>query len=441
LTAKTADEPYLIHNEETPLVVRGSFLRSLLLDELGNGLVPPNGIDIQGAQIVGDVDLRGCNVNYSISLRKCKFLGVLDLSGAAFVKLVLTGTSVERLCLSDCTCSGSVILSYGFRTLHPVVARGAKIGGQLGCSGGQFLGYPIAISIEAAEIQEALFWRQVKDLWGTVDFTNARVGCLVDDPDSWPSKGNLRLAGFEYGSIESNTSIVYFDRLDWLERQHEPHLTDDFRPQPFEQLVKVLKATGREEEATKVAIRKLHYQRDANFLRRNRRVTELSHQIRMSPLLRAVLSVKLEHQQKWSIDNFALFLIAGWRWLQAAIFWAVAGYGYRPSRCIFWAIILIVSGGALFAGLYENGNMVHVTQSLMSDISGEDVNFPTFYSTAYAADLFIPLVDLKQASNWALVDKPDGSMRPFLLFYWCYIFLGWVFAAIFAASVSGLVRK
>ncbi|WP_139226770.1 hypothetical protein [Poseidonocella pacifica] len=264
---KTETLPLRDQAKETPLVIRGSFLRKLILGQLGENLVPPEGIDIKHAQVIGDVVLRGCTVDFPISLEHCKVLGILDFSGATIVDLVLKGTSVERLYLSEIICRGSIVLSYGFRTLHPMVARGARIGGQLGCSGGAFLGYPLAISIEAAKIEEAFFWRQVKGLWGIVDLTNARVGCLIDDPDSWPSRGNLRLNGFTYGSFESNTSTIYFDRLDWLRRQYEPHLADDFRPQPFEQLAKVLRETGREAEATKIAISKLHFQRDANFLR------------------------------------------------------------------------------------------------------------------------------------------------------------------------------
>ncbi|WP_424990257.1 hypothetical protein [Fluviibacterium sp. S390] len=337
----------------------------------------------------------------------------------------------------------SIILSYGFRTLYPVVARGAKIGGQLGCSGGEFLGHPLAISLEAAEIREAFFWRHVRNLWGTVDLTNASVGCLIDDPDSWPSKGKLRLAGFTYGSFESNTSTSYYDRLDWLERQYEPHLSDDFRPQPFEQLVKVLHATGREDEAKKVAIRKLNFQREADFLRRNRKVTRLAHQIRMTshPLRLFVLKMKLDHERKWSIDNVAIFLVAGWSWLVSTMFWAFAGYGYRPARCIIWSVFMIALGGWVFSGLYDNGNIVNVVQNSANGASVYEANSPRFYPTAYAADVFIPFIDLRQASDWALLETPAEPIRPYLLFYWGYILMGWIFTAIFGASVTGLVRK
>lgn len=444
LAAETTGDELSEHQpDKSPLVVRGSFLRNLILGKLGGDLLPPEGLVIQSAQIIGDVNLRGCKVSCPISLQECIVLGVLDLSGATIVELVLKGTSVERLCLSEVTCKGSIILSYGFRTLHPVVARGARIGGQLGCSGGEFLGYPLAISLEAAEIQEAFFWRHVINLWGIVDLTNTRVGCLIDDPDSWPSKGNLRLAGFTYGTVESNTSTVYYDRLDWLERQYEPHLTDDFRPQPFEQLVKVLQTTGRESEAKKIAISKLHYQRDADFLRRNRKITKLNHQLRMTrnPLRQAMLAMALKQRRKWSFDNIALFLIAGWSWLVSTMFWAFAGYGYRPARCIVWSIFTIALGGWVFSDLYENGNIIHVTQNTVSATSEHEANLPTFYPTAFAADAFIPLIDLRQASNWVLIERQGEPIQPFLLFYWVYIFMGWVFAAIFGASVTGLVRK
>gem|GEM_PF-4875451 len=150
-------------------------------------------------------------------------------------------------------------------------------------------------------------------------------------------------------------------------------------------------------------------------------------------LKRALLTMELEQERKWSFDNAALLLMAGWRWLLSTVFWAFAGYGYRPSRCIFWSIFMIMIGGWIFSGLYENGNMIHLTQS--------EMHLPNFYPTAYAADLFIPLIDLRQASDWVLIERPDEPFRPMLLFYWGYSFLGWVFAAIFGASVTGLVRK
>ncbi|MEM5543701.1 hypothetical protein WNY61_13230 [Sulfitobacter sp. AS92] len=440
----TTESDHLEHPTEIrQLVVRGSFLRELLLGNLGENLLPPKGLVVEGVQINGNVDLRGCSVDCPVSLRKCNIFGDLDLTGATIIELVLTGTLVGRIHLSEINCKGSIILSYGFRTLYPVVARGAKIGGQLGCSGGEFLGHPLAISLEAAEIQEAFFWRHVQNLWGIVDLTNTSVGCLVDDPDSWPSKGKLRLAGFTYGSVESNTSTIYYDRLDWLERQYEPHLTDDFRPQPFEQLVKVLHATGRENEAKKVAIRKLNYQRDADFLRRSRNVTKLAHQIRMTsnPFDQFVLKMKLENERKWSPDNFALFLIAGWSWLVSTMFWAFAGYGYRPARCIIWSIIMIAIGGWVFSGLYENGNIVQVAQNSINGASTYGANSPRFYPIAYAADVFIPLIDLRQASDWALLERTAEPIRPFLIFYWGYILMGWFSAAVFGASVTGLVRK
>lgn len=422
--------------------IRGSLLRSLIMGKLEGYSIPPKGIILRGATVIGDIDLCGCTIQHPIRFENCSIRGVLDFSNSRIEELVLRGTAVERLILSEMTCNGSVILSYGFRTLYPVMARGAKIGGQLGCSGGEFRGYPIAISLEAAIVKESFFWRQVRGLWGVVDLTNAHVGCLLDDPDSWPRKGDLILAGFSYGSIESNTSTYYFDRLNWLERQYNPHLSDDFRPQPFEQLAKVLRESGREIEAVSIAINKLHYQRNANFMRRNRKVTELRHRLRAgrpSIIERILIQKLIEKEQRLNLDNFVLFFIAGWRWLVAFFFWAFAGYGYRPSRCIGWSLLIIVVAGFLYSDYQQRGGITYAPSSLRYDHANSGV--PDFHPFAYAADVFIPFVDLGQASIWRIEQDEIKDSQFMLVFNWCYIFLGWIAAAIFGASVTGLIRR
>ena len=196
--------------------IRGSLLESLIRTDQNTSMLPDKGIVIEGAFIVGDIDLCGCTIAKPIEFHGCKVLGVLDLSKSKISELILKGTSVERLKLGGIKCSGNIILSYGFKTLHTVSARGAQIGGQLGCSGGEFLGYPLAITLESATVKEAFFWRHIKGLWGKVDLTNTTVGLFVDDPDSWPNRGDLRLAGFSYEALGSNTNPSYYDRLDWL---------------------------------------------------------------------------------------------------------------------------------------------------------------------------------------------------------------------------------
>lgn len=419
--------------------IRSSFLRKVILNKIPECKIPPKGLVIHNAFIVGGIDLCGCEISHSIEMQNCKILGILDLSQAKIQTLVLRGTSVERLLLDQIEVSGNIILSYGFSTLHPVSVRGAKIKRQLGCSGGEFKGYPVAINLEAAKIEEAFFWRRIVGLWGVVDLTNASVGILADDPDSWPRKGDLRLAGFTYGALSSNTDYSYYNRLGWLNRQFSPHLNEDFRPQPFEQLIFVLKKSGRENESKNIAIEKLHYQRNANFNRRNlnliNRKSELS--VASNLMNKIILEMLIDLESKTSIKNIYLWVKASFSWVISYMFWAVAGYGYRPMRCIGWSIILIIMGSIIFSYQYGAGNLVSLNNTARAD----GFTATDFHSIAFAADTFIPIVDLKQASFWTLNEVPNQDHQPFLIFYWFYIFMGWVLTAIFGASITRLVRK
>ena len=254
-------------------------------------------------------------------------LGTIDCSGAKTKDIVLKGTTVECLRMNDLECDGSVILSYGFTTFEPVFAMGADIRGQMGCSGGRFSGHPLALNLERAKIGDAFFWRQIQGCWGILDLTNATIGTLVDDPDSWPREGKLCLDGLKYQHIASNTSPNYFDRLGWLLCQVKPHLTYDFRPQPFEQLANVLEKTGRSAEARQIRIEKLHFQRGANFLRRNPNVVALMGQrpFVRSGLQRALLESAIEIEQKSFFRDPIRELSAYFRWLSSCVFWMIAG--------------------------------------------------------------------------------------------------------------------
>ena len=413
--------------------IRGSLLESLIRTDQNTSILPDKGIVIEGAFIVGDIDLCGCTIAKPIEFHGCKVLGVLDLSKSKISELILKGTSVERLKLGGIKCSGNIILSYGFKTLHTVSARGAQIGGQLGCSGGEFLGYPLAITLESATVKEAFFWRHIKGLWGKVDLTNTTVGLFVDDPDSWPNRGDLRLAGFSYEALGSNTNPSYYDRLDWLNRQYVPHLREDFRPQPFEQLIKVLQASGRHEVAKNIAIEKLKRQRNANYFRRNPKLVEykLRHSNTQNFLQKIVMEMAVEKEKKVSLRNVFVNILALLKWTKSYLFEVLAGYGYKPFRVIFWSLILIIFGTFAFSSHYMNG---HIVNSSITNPS-------SFNGFAFALDTFVPLINLREAENWELINNGSQAFQPMLMFYWSYIFIGWIFTAIFAASITGIIKK
>ena len=75
---------------------------------------------------------------------------------------------------------------------------------------------------------------------------------LNDDRKSWPVKGSLSLHGFIYDRIGKGSPKDTKCRLKWLQLQ----ATDQYSPQPYEQLAKVLKASGDEHDATNILIAK-----------------------------------------------------------------------------------------------------------------------------------------------------------------------------------------
>ena len=86
----------------------------------------------------------------------------------------------------------------------------------------------------------------------TLDLRSATIGTLWDEKKSWPQKDKLNLSGLVYDAIHEEAPRDSKRRLKWLRLQPER----PFSPQPYEQLAKVLRASGYERKAKKVLIGK-----------------------------------------------------------------------------------------------------------------------------------------------------------------------------------------
>ena len=99
----------------------------------------------------------------------------------------------------------------------------------------------------------------------------------------------------------------------------------------------------------------------------------------------------------------------------------VAGYGYEPWRA-----------ARLLAVLYTLGVVIF---SVVAMEPTRDDPVYAFYAWVYSADVVIPLIDLKQASQWA----PATTFG--LTWMWISIVAGWVLSLALVAAVSGLFRE
>jgi hypothetical protein len=207
----------------TENTIRAGLIRELLLGT-EDCRAPANGLDIQGAWIIEQLNLeseavpvplwlRNCALQEDVILRHCtlpllylpgtqlpalsaEFLrcsgslhlragfeasGPVDLNGANITKqLVFTGGKflAEDVALTcyDITVGASVHLSYGFEAQGEVDLASAKIAGQLDCAGGKFLAKPLALNCNAMSTGRTVSLRLGFEAQGEVDLRGAKIG-------------------------------------------------------------------------------------------------------------------------------------------------------------------------------------------------------------------------------------------------------------------------
>lgn len=194
----------------------------------------------------------------------------------------------------------------------------------------------------------------------------------------------ISLIGFRYESIMLGTNRKDTHSAHNKEMLSLIRLQGVFNPMPYIQFAKTLSSTGRKEDSKYILI---EMERDRTKLQKN---------------------------------STAMLL---WRLTIGALI----DYGYSPLKIIKISIVMIL----VFACIVKltSNNFVSLTE-----IDTFMVINPLFYSI----DTFIPLVDLKQANFWI----PDWTVTPLLaISWWIYIMTGWIFSLIFAAAVTGLIKK
>ncbi|MEV0533294.1 oxidoreductase [Kitasatospora sp. NPDC050463] len=167
---------------------------------------------------------------------------------------------------------------------------------------------------------------------GKVSLSRARVGNLVDAPDSWPLGKHLGLTGFTYECLRPAAPFTVQQRIAWLEGT-----SVEFQPESYEQLAAALRRDGADDDAREVLYAK----------QRRRRHT-------------LPLPARL------------------WGRVQDV----TVGYGFRPGRAALWLLLAWALGSIYFA--------THRLQPLKADES------PHWNPVLYALGQLLPVVDLGQ---------------------------------------------
>ena len=296
-------------------------------------------IALKGARIEGDLVLDGASLVHAADIciaaeriairggalfRGARLYGELVLSGGRIGgHLDLVGATIERP--DSYAVEANSVTVGGDVALRHATIRGsfdlqtARVGGDLDLSGAK-LSAPggMALNLDRTKVVAAFFLRQGAEVDGTLSLAGAELGAILDDPASWPAVGDLVLNRCLYGAL-LGTATDAAPRLDWLARQMPSRWGEDFWPQPYEHLAKVLRDMGHDDDARSVLIEKERLSRRA----RRGRTT--------NPLRRAVLLAN---------DLFLGLTTA---------------YGRMPLLALIWMFVLWALGTMLYAHLETVG--------------------------------------------------------------------------------------
>jgi len=406
--------------------------------------------------VIGKVFLnKGFFSNGTVSLSGAQIDSDLLCSGGRF-----DGKKENALLCTGTMIKGFVSLTKGFTSTGMVCLSGAQIGSYLNCIGATFDGTSnkspgytngLALRAEAMTVDGILFLHHLKEVKGAISLMSSKVGSLEDDTWYW-LKGELMLDGFVYDKLAGSARTDAKSRLAWLNKQSASHagLADNgnnFRPQPWQQLQKVLREMGHLEDARQVAI-------------------ALEDRLREAKLIK--------------------------HWMLYWLFGLLIGYGYRPFRLFIITLIIWLTCGVFYwyAALYgDNGNGVFapsnplvfqnpeyaacVPASPAAELEGYKLScglpsvqgagnwylckklreeYTGFSPLAYSLDLILPLVDLQQEHDWApMIPTPKntwiGELKAHSLKHvtrlvvWVEILFGWMSSLLLVAVVSGLTKR
>lgn len=307
-----------------------------------------------------------------------------------------------------------------------------------------------AISFTNAEIKGGLFLADSKkidddaQIKGSLDLKGAFARVLIDSVKSWPEQPQkgcprnvIHLDGFTFERLGGSSPREASKRLKWLSYQPRAHMGSDFRPQPFENLIKVLKDMGHPEEVRALAIERekhLHRSRWAH----------------------------------WRTPRGALRALAAT--LSAVTVGWLMGYGYRPLR-----MVLITLTVGFFCGLYYDqvadqeafvprDSQVLTSQEVRTCLHAQESatwikclqekvpEYPRFNPYIYSLNVLFPVVDLFQEKSWIPIRKEVKLALPYLgtfrakewmteVVVYSELAFGGLVGVLAVALFSGLIRK
>jgi hypothetical protein len=336
--------------------------------------------------------------------------------------------------------TGPVLLRDGFRAEGRVLLRDATVGGDLDCSNGHFINSnpgDWAINAEFANIQGSVLLVGGFEADGTVSFLEARIDrefllrdtvwhenaslnliaakvkTLLNSANGWPNRDELLLHGLTFDELSADAQLSAQAQIDWINLQP----SNPFRSQPYQQMGKVLRDMGLEEEATKMMIEK-------NWVSGQHAIAE-----------------------DWANRHYVTLVFDLFWYI---VFGPLIGYGYRPWYALIVSILFVGLGTFFFQFGYRHGIVTPTDrQAYVTDRAGTHLLFetyPHFHPFIYSLETFVPLVKLGIAQYWMILDSNRGArvgrkVNPWICRYLrLHILAGWILTTLWVGGVTGLIK-
>lgn len=429
--------------------IRADLLRLLILGGDAATPVHTNGVRLIGGYIIGPLTLDFGRARGMTSLAGCTFTDPVSALQTRFDLLSLAGSQLPGLMAQGAKVSGPVFLTKGFHATRRVTFADSRISGQLNCKGARFDNPEgAALNAQGIRVKGGLIWREITVDAGGISLAAAHVSDLSDDLESWPKGENrLSLDGFTYDRISGSFTDAP-QRLEWLKRGTV--WDGEFRPQPYVQLAKVLRAMGHDRAARKTLIA-MESLLAAAKLREDREKYDRLRCAPSRPVSSDAPEVRGDMGQHW-VQMHASRLWSG-------MIRKLVGYGHAPARALYWTLRSIGFATVFYYIAWCVGAMVPNSAVILTSpdwaaamqVSANTptqhwltlpsaTHFETFSAATYAADVFIPLIDFGQEAAWTATTATAFGTAAWI-FAWLLKSFGWLVTALGAAAVTGIIRR
>ncbi|MGO4388645.1 hypothetical protein AB4Y85_14015 [Microvirga sp. 2YAF29] len=464
------------HFEATP-ILRAAIINRLFLD--GSRLP---GLQAERLEARGGIYLRGAEVNGEVNLAQSRLGGNLECDGATILNpsgyaLRAQSLEVRNVLLRGATLRGVVALT-GARLTADLDASGATVTGREGVAieanevesrgsvvlrstrikgvvrlmasqiDGDMVGSGMvienpgggALDLSRTTVKGAFFLRRGAKLAGTLALTGASIGTIHDEAACWPQPGDLLLNRCRYGAFIDGP-VDAESRLDWLARQTPQRWSEDFWPQPYEQLATVFREMGHGEDARTVLVVKERLQRRARRARARSAVWRA-----MLAATDGILGLTLAYGRQPLLALVWLFLF----WLLGV---AIFGYAERQGAVMPNSAVVLRAPEWTLCGIEktEQRSLIATNQTQGLAIPGQNQlacfrerweasSYPAFSPWMYSLDTLLPVLDMGQRTFWRPNPSKPGGRVAIYYFYFQSI-VGWALSLLAVAGFSGLVKS